>query len=260
VPNTFLGNRKYVKEREQNCEGILKVNGGYVVDEKIISCVNCNKELSFDEAKGSYKQAYCKECYPKRREEKSKINKWYTNKFAKLSKTIQDECEGKVLDLGCGSGELTFLLNDCFGVDIKRFKEWDTNKELFSTKIPKERFDTILLNNSFEHIKNKTKVIEELKHYSPNAKVIVIVPTVWYLLKRYVQGIPRLITKNSPRVYFIHAENIYGLNLFKEFTYYLNWENHLTDFFNLESKEFFMRREQLFFIGSFFESKSKEWY
>lgn len=180
-------------------------------------------------------------------------SKWKTEEYEPLFNFIMTECIGKTLDVGCGRGEITLALDRAVGIDVKFFSEWEKGLKKFEVFNGKtfsgKGFDTVLFNNSFEHVVDKWLLVSSLKESNPKAKVVVVVPTVWYLMRRYCEGILRLITLNSPRVYFIHAENVYGLNFIKEFWYYLNWKERLSCYFVLNKPKRF--RNHLIFVGRF---------
>jgi len=96
------------------------------------------------------------------------------------------ESKRKVLDIGCGKGDLKNRLIDCdyFGIDLK--KRWPTDsKNLFicdiSKTIPKqltnEKFDCIVALAIIEHLKEPKKFLANIKTLlAPSGKIILTTP------------------------------------------------------------------------------------
>lgn len=99
-------------------------------------------------------------------------------------------CQGKVLDIGCGTGDLAdYYRGDYLGVDIsdvaiKYAKESRHKDAMFSVSdflqpAPDKEvtFDTFVVAEFLEHIENDEVVIQNIKKYaSPNARIIISVP------------------------------------------------------------------------------------
>ena len=119
-----------------------------------------------------------------------KESKWLWPSYVEIISMVENEASGAILDIGCGRGELTLALKGCTGIDIRKYGEWNSAPEKFSTyngiDIPKGRkFGTFLFNNSFEHVREKGKLTVNLVKNNPSAKIILIVPTTKYLVERY---------------------------------------------------------------------------
>ncbi|SHM38307.1 Tetratricopeptide repeat-containing protein [Caldanaerovirga acetigignens] len=113
-------------------------------------------------------------------------------------------CTGDVLEIGCGSGDLSSYIsmygNRVFGIDIDpvaveiaRFKVWhfglsdcffdviDANTN--DIPIPDSSFDTVVLAEVLEHVKDPLKVLMEAKRLCKSGgKIIVSVPNGYRIL------------------------------------------------------------------------------
>lgn len=93
-------------------------------------------------------------------------------KFMRSTKIVPS---GKILDIGCGSGEFLSLMNktgmDCFGVDpglsskdISKNNDLHLVKgELKEAEYPSNFFDVITMNHSFEHVLDPLETLTEIK-------------------------------------------------------------------------------------------------
>ncbi|MDC3062411.1 class I SAM-dependent methyltransferase [Candidatus Pelagibacter sp.] len=114
------------------------------------------------------------------------MNKLLNEKFLSLVRNLstkKDKKDIKILDWGCGNGNLVKFLNDhgydCYGLEIvsnKKIKsQLDSNndKNLIDkiffisddniTKFQSNYFDIVITNQVIEHMSNKNGFIEELK-------------------------------------------------------------------------------------------------
>ncbi len=114
------------------------------------------------------------------------MNKLLNEKFLSLVRNLstkKDKKDIKILDWGCGNGNLVKFLNDhgydCYGLEIvsnKKIKsQLDSNndKNLIDkiffisddniTKFQSNYFDIVITNQVLEHMSNKNGFIEELK-------------------------------------------------------------------------------------------------
>lgn len=93
---------------------------------------------------------------------------------------------GKVLDFGCGIGEMLYLFPNGVGVDNNRYcVEYCKSKGFkcflgSAERIPFKgnSFDTLLCFHVLEHLKDANKAIKEIKRVlKPGGKLILVVPT-----------------------------------------------------------------------------------
>lgn len=116
-------------------------------------------------------------------------------KFKEVSKLIAPN--SKILDIGCGDGEIRNFLENCiyYGLDgqkelidelVKKkikAKQVDFNKE----KIPfeKEKFDYVLMLDILEHVANPSELLlESKKRLNENGKIIITLPNDYHFLNK----------------------------------------------------------------------------
>ena len=176
--------------------------------------------------------------------------KWNEPEFISiLEKTTQMfNGSNKILDIGCGKGETTHYLTkkgfNTIGLELTNFnperkKLWklmpDTKFETYDGEefpYQEQTFDGILLNNIFEHIREKDSFIAEVKRVlKSKGTVIFILPTVeWKMSKlhkipgKVLLGLKQRNFKLMFGAWFVHASNIYGRNYLKEWWDWVNWE------------------------------------
>lgn len=115
---------------------------------------------------------------------------WFRRNF--MLKKVLKECDGSLLDVGCGLGELLSLYlkdnqsKEVWGIDINQHcVEYCCLKELPVIKgdaenIPfyNDNFDCVICSHVLEHLKNPDKAIKEMHRVlKPKGKLIIIVPT-----------------------------------------------------------------------------------
>jgi len=99
--------------------------------------------------------------------------------------------KGKILDVGCGSGQLIEWLKrhgwEVYGVDISSKAAKEANKrglnvfhgELIDVKFPKNFFDTVIASQVLEHVMNPMKLLREINRIlKQDALLIVGVPNI----------------------------------------------------------------------------------
>ena len=129
--------------------------------------------------------------------------------FQWLKKTKANQ-NSKILDVGCGSGELLFLLNNCgfkklLGIDpyIDQTKINQNGIKIIKAEISeiKEKFDLIILHHSFEHMIEPQETLAELKKIlTPKGEILIRMPIVNYAWKKYG---PDWVQLDAPRHLFV---------------------------------------------------------
>jgi SAM-dependent methyltransferase len=97
------------------------------------------------------------------------------------------DCEGNILDIGCGNSPYKFLIDESkavyTGIDVEnadKFDYYNPNKTVFDGEnIPFENgyFDYVISTEVLEHIENPEKIIEETyRVLKPGGEAIVTIP------------------------------------------------------------------------------------
>ena len=132
-----------------------------------------------------------------------------------ILKYVSIQYNSKILDVGCGNGELLGALNNCgfqnlYGIDPYLS---DTFISPISLNISKSNlsdlntsFDFILLNHSFEHMSNPIAIFEDIKRLlGAKGRCIIRIPKVpSYAWEKYRENWVQL---DAPRHYFIHSHS-----------------------------------------------------
>ena len=123
---------------------------------------------------------------------------WFSGRRDLILQMIKDISYTKVLEIGCGSGELSNHLKNYIGIDISpktsRFIIGDAQK----LPIKDNSADLILLLDLLEHTDDKLVMEEVYRVLKPNGSVIITVPGFMFLwsqhdvdnhhVKRYRRG------------------------------------------------------------------------
>lgn len=94
---------------------------------------------------------------------------------------IRRNLKGKVLDLGCGSGMVTYIHNDVVGVDINETISLVPVIRGDAQRLPLKDniFDTIVMSHVLEHFPHSNKILEEChRALKPNGAIIISVPNL----------------------------------------------------------------------------------
>ncbi len=129
-------------------------------------------------------------------ENKKKIYDKFLRVIISLSKNFEDKENIKILDWGCGKGELVDYLKDnnfnCFGVEISKSKMYQKSTEYKNnisekiflinadnkTNFKSDYFDIIITNQVIEHMENKDSFLFEMNRILKK----VVFHTIFYLL------------------------------------------------------------------------------
>lgn len=88
---------------------------------------------------------------------------------------------GKVLDLGCGPGQITYSYRDSIRVDIQKTRAPFPFVTADACRLPFKdaSFDTVLMSHVLEHFASSDGVLSEcLRVIRPSGKIIIAVPNV----------------------------------------------------------------------------------
>ncbi|MCP4970811.1 MAG: class I SAM-dependent methyltransferase [Arcobacter sp.] len=143
----------------------------------------------------------------------------------------------KILDVGCGSGNLLFELlnvgfNNLYGIDpfIKKSIVEHTGLKIIKGNIGEltEKFDVILFNHSFEHLAEQFETLAEVKKLlNPNGKVIIRIPIAAFAWNKYKVNWAGL---DAPRHIFLHTVKSFDLLANKSGFKVINYKFDSTDF------------------------------
>ena len=166
------------------------------------------------------------------------INQKFLRIIEKLNNKKIDKKNLKILDWGCGRGDLVKFLNehgyDCYGLEVESNKkvkdQIDLNENEFLrnkisyikpdnvTKFIPDFFDIVITNQVLEHMSNKIKFINELKRilktggYSYN-----ILPAKFRLIEVHIKmPFVHWLPKNRLRKYLILFFNFFKINHWSE--------------------------------------------
>tara|TARA_B100000963_G_scaffold345380_1_gene349428 strand:- start:13228 stop:13953 length:726 start_codon:yes stop_codon:yes gene_type:complete len=169
------------------------------------------------------------------------MNKTLNKKFLALVRSLsskKNKKDIKILDWGCGNGELVKFLNDqgydCYGLEIennvkiKNEINFNNNENLLNkihfilddniTKFQSNYFDIVITNQVIEHMSNKNGFIEELKRilrtggFSYN-----ILPAKFRFIEVHLKmPFVHWFPKNFLRKYVILFFNLFKFNHWKE--------------------------------------------
>ncbi len=141
------------------------------------------------------------------------LNKIYPANHINFLVKANISIESKILDVGCGCGDLLRLLGNVgfkrlLGVDpfIKEDIKYDNGVKILKKEIHdlNEVFDLIMFNHSFEHIPDPEKTMMSIsKLLSENGKCIIRIPTVSsFAWKKYNENWVQL---DAPRHLFLYS-------------------------------------------------------
>ena len=227
----------------------------------------------------------------------NRINQKFLNIINNLFYKVENKQNIKILDWGCGKGELVKFLNDCgfdcYGIDIDNLKIGKTlingNKSLKGrihiiqdnnlTSFESNYFDLILTNQVIEHISNKESFIREVKRVLKKGGFSYnILPAKHRILEvHFKMPLVHWLPKNEIRKYLIYFFNLFkfshwleckNLTYNHQVNYYYNYSVNKTfyieanDLFNnFKKQDFYVTNPCLknsFIINSFFQFIKKK--
>jgi len=109
---------------------------------------------------------------------------WFSGRKELILNLIKDIPYNNVLEIGCGSGELSRYLKNYIGIDISErtpFIVGDAQNLPFEDN----SFDLILLLDLLEHTDDKIVLSEVYRVLKPNGYVIITVPTFMFLWSQH---------------------------------------------------------------------------
>lgn len=139
-----------------------------------------------------------------------------------LLKELRVSKETRIADIGCGEGELLYLLRELGFSNAEGFDPFISAHIRYSNGLEIKKmdlfeikcgFDLIMLNHSFEHMENPLQVLKKLRDLmrNPESRLLIRVPVVnraWNLFGPYWYQL------DPPR--HLHLCSIEGMNLLLE--------------------------------------------
>ena len=121
--------------------------------------------------------------------------------------------DSKILDIGCGNGNLLLELNALGFRNLKGLDPFISTDIYFPNGVSvlkkeiidiNEKFDLIMLHHSFEHMKDPGKVLNKIFNcLNPNAYILIRIPVVsGFAFRKY--GI-NWVQLDAPRHFFLHS-------------------------------------------------------
>lgn len=166
---------------------------------------------------------------------KKKIYDKFLKVIINLSKNFKDKESIKILDWGCGKGELIDYLKNynfnCYGVEISKFKmqeknlEYKNNNEKIflininnKTHFESDSFDIIITNQVIEHIDNKDSFLLEINRILKKGGISYNILPAKYRINEVHLKMPFIhwFPKNIFRKYIIFFFSLFKYNHWPE--------------------------------------------
>ena len=167
---------------------------------------------------------------------KKKIYDKFLRVIISLSKNFEDKKNIKILDWGCGKGELVDYLKDnnfnCYGVEISKLKMYqksteyknDISEKIFlinadnKTDFESDYFDIIITNQVIEHIENKDSFLFEINRILKKGGISYNILPAKYRINEVHLKMPFVhwFPKNIFRKYIIFFFSLFKFNHWPE--------------------------------------------
>jgi SAM-dependent methyltransferase len=127
--------------------------------------------------------------------------------------------KGKVLDVGCGIGDMLSYRKNIIGVDVNPLNVDFCKKRQLKAYIMKpniipfrdETFDTVLLDNVLEHIKKPSLLFKEIRRVlKPDGLLLIGVPGI----KGYQSDDDHKVFYDEKKLYALAQKNHFNINHF----------------------------------------------
>lgn len=189
-----------------------------------------------------------------------KIHDKFLNLIIKLSKNFKNNKDIKILDWGCGKGELiNYLINknfNCYGVEISKLKleTNNLNKKIYlinsdnKTKFDSNYFDIVLTNQVIEHIADKDSFMSEINRILKNGGFSYNILPAKYRINEVHLKMPFIhwLPKNFFRKFLIYFFNLFKFNHWKE-CLNLSYKEKVNFYFDYSvNKTFYIDAHKLF--------------
>lgn len=110
---------------------------------------------------------------------------WFEGRRDLILQLIKDIPYTKVLEIGCGSGELSNHLKNYIGIDISPKTSKFIIGDAHTLPIKDNSVDLILLLDLLEHSNDKLVMTEVYRILKPNGNVIITVPAFMFLWSQH---------------------------------------------------------------------------
>lgn len=186
------------------------------------------------------------------------FTKWNKYDYYEMILQIKKDVRGKCIDIGCGRGEIVYSLPDCVGIDLKEHNTWQKDKrkfikaDVFSFE-PSEKFDTIILNNSLQYILKRDPFKNIRLIAKKEAHIIIIVPTIFFLINNYIDLIKSILLKVIYKKGFgykhllVHAKVSFS-NPLSEFITYIFWTSIIKKHLKIKETHIFRKGINIYYL------------
>ena len=154
---------------------------------------------------------------------------YYSRKNHQLLKKILTNFKGRVIDFGCGQGQMKQYLPEkekYTGIDLFKGKNVDLVCDIKKVPIKDNSFDAAICNAVLEHVENPEVIIKEIIRVTkPGAKIFISIPFLQHYhpdpedFRRYTaKGLEKICQDHNLKV--VNTYTICGTMIVKEFLLY----------------------------------------